>query len=146
GGTFAGPPWNGTLDLIHKVTGTTLITYDRSGFGKSELNPNETDPAQFGILNGIEELERALAKLGYDGDIILVGHSYGAFYSTLYAARHPEKVKYVVMANAQLAGYWTDDRLAQAEPVKKDEIPLGDYYLRSNFPNTVRIIRQAEIP
>ena len=145
-GTFVGPPWNGTLELIHQVTGTTLIRYHRAGFGKSELNPKETDDAKFGIINSIEELETGLAKLGYDGDIILVGHAYGAFMSTLYAARHPEKVRYVVMVNGLLADYITDERLAQSGPVERDEDNLGQYYLRTNMPNTVRIMRQTDIP
>ena len=34
GGGNDGSVWNNILDPISKVTGTTLITYDRSGFGK----------------------------------------------------------------------------------------------------------------
>ena len=110
GGTFKGPPWNNTLDLIHKITGATLITYDWSGFGKSELNPNESEDDEFGIINGMEELETALNKLGYDEDIILVGHAFGALYAMIYAARNPEKIKYMVLLNGHLRDYWTDER------------------------------------
>lgn len=100
-----GSVWDNILEKLHGATGTTLIAYDRTGFGKSEVNPNLTNDSDFGILNGITELETGLAKLGYDGDIMLVPHSYGGFYTTLYAARHPEKVKYVVRGDANLVGH-----------------------------------------
>ena len=82
---------NGTLDLIHQRTGATLITFDRSGFGKSELNLNTSEDIDFGIINGREELETDLTKLGYGKDIILVGHSLETLYSILFATRHLEK-------------------------------------------------------
>lgn len=145
GNTFDGPPWNGTLDAIHRITGTTLITYDRSGFGKSELNPSTTDPSDFGIENGMVELETALAKLGLDGDVILVGHSYGAYYSMNYAARHPDRVKAMVLLNAHLPDYWTAERLAQVGEPDKNAVTPGAYYLMTNFPRTTQVIREHEL-
>ncbi|MGB6151008.1 MAG: alpha/beta hydrolase, partial [Pricia sp.] len=69
-----GSVWDNILEKTHKVTGTTLITYDRSGFGKSELKPNLQNDTDFGILNGLKELEMGLSRLGYDDEIILVSH------------------------------------------------------------------------
>lgn len=144
-----GSVWNPILEKIHAVTGTTLITYDRAGFGKSEVNPNLKNDADFGILNGIKELETGLAKLGFDKDIILVPHSYGGFYTTLYAARHPEKVKYVVRIDANLVGHYTDDVLtameAEAAPPKTPET-LGNYYLVKTYPETVKLLRTIDFP
>ncbi|MDO6517800.1 alpha/beta fold hydrolase [Zobellia uliginosa] len=100
-----GSVWDNILEKIHKVTGTTLITYDRSGFGKSELNPNLKSDTDFGILNGIKELETGLSKLGYDNDIILVSHSYGGLYNLLYANKHPKKVKSVVLIDVTLNNF-----------------------------------------
>src|SRR5690554_765328 len=145
GSTFDGPPWNGTLDAIHRITGATLITYDRSGFGKSELNPATTDPSDFGIENGMVELETALAKLGLDGEVILVGHSYGAFYSMNYAARNPDKVKGMVLLNAHLPDYWTAERLAQAPEPDQNAVTPAAYYLMTNFPRTTQVIRDQEL-
>src|ERR1700679_1764494 len=84
--------WTGLLKPISELTGTTLITYDRPGFGKSTLDTNK-----HGLLNGILGLETALHRLGYDKDIILVAHSQGAFSATVYAYRHPDKVKAAVL-------------------------------------------------
>lgn len=143
-----GSVWNNILDPISKVTGTTLITYDRSGFGKSEINSKETDDSKHGIINGMQELEIGLKRLGYDGDIILVSHSYGGFYTTLYAARHPEKVKYVVMIDANLASAFNDEWINKilSDPIEKNEENLGMYYLLTNFPKTVKIMKQTKFP
>ena len=35
-----GTVWKAIAKDVHDVTGTTVIYYDRSGFGTSELNPN----------------------------------------------------------------------------------------------------------
>ena len=66
--------WEAIAKDVHDVTGTTVIYYDRSGFGKSELNPNHKNDENFGIENGILELEKSLKKLGYFNDLILVSH------------------------------------------------------------------------
>ena len=39
-------------------------------------------------------------KVGLRRDIMLVAHSYGGFYSELYAFRHPNHVKAVVLIDA----------------------------------------------
>lgn len=144
-----GSVWNNILEKIHAVTGTTLITYDRAGFGKSELNPNLKNDSDFGILNGLTELETSLAKLGFDKDIILVPHSYGGFYTTLYASRHPEKVKYVVRIDANLVDFYTEDALkmmAQQEAPPKTPETLGNYYLFKTYPETVKLLRTIDFP
>jgi pimeloyl-ACP methyl ester carboxylesterase len=145
-----GSIWDNILDKIHKVTGTTLITYDRSGFGKSEVNPNLKNESDFGILNGIKELETGLTKLGFNDEIILVPHSYGGFYTTLYTSRHPDKVKYVVRIDANLIGFYTDDILKlmkekEVVPPKSAET-LGFYYLVKTYPETVKILRKIDFP
>jgi len=144
-----GTVWNDLLKPIHDITGTTLITYDRAGFGKSEINPAiETDEGH-GILNGIEELEIALKKLGYFDDIIIVSHSYGGFYATLFSARNPDKVKYNIRIDSVLEGWYTDEVLKKIEsenvPPKTKET-LGIYYLVTNYTNTVRLMRNIEFP
>lgn len=144
-----GSIWDSILEKIHKVTSTTLITYDRSGFGKSELNPNLKNESDFGILNGIKELETGLSKLGFNDEIILVPHSYGGFYTTLYASRHPDKIKYVVRIDANLIGIYTADvlkRMDEEELPPKSGETLGFYYLLKNYPETVKILRNIDFP
>ena len=52
-------------------------------------------------------------SLGYAGDIMLVAHSLGGFYATLYASRHPQHVKAAVLIDANPACFFTDDYLAR---------------------------------
>ncbi|APQ18921.1 hypothetical protein A9200_05235 [Maribacter hydrothermalis] len=144
-----GSVWDNILERIQKVTGTTLITYDRTGFGQSEVNPNLKNDIDFGIINGITELETGLSKLGYDNEIILVPHSYGGFYTTLYASKHPEKVKYVVRIDANLVDVYTDDVLnimAQQPTPPKSPETLGNYYLYKTYPETVKLLREVKFP
>ena len=144
-----GSVWDPILKKIHKVTGTTLITYDRSGFGQSEVNPNLKNDSDFGIENGIEELETGLSKLSFNNEIILVPHSYGGFYTTLYAARHPDKVKYVVRIDANLVGVYTDDVLKimdEEEAPPKSPETLGIFYLVKNYAETVKTLREIDFP
>ncbi|TDT45026.1 pimeloyl-ACP methyl ester carboxylesterase [Maribacter spongiicola] len=141
--------WTSILERIHKVTGTTLITYDRSGFGQSELNSALKNDSDFGIENGIKELETGLAKLGYGDDIILVSHSYGGQYNLLYANKHPKKVKSIVLIDATLSDFWNDDFLAMRDKfVDINTIPkgTGDYYLNFNYNEIMRSLRNTQFP
>ncbi|SIR29846.1 alpha/beta fold hydrolase [Maribacter ulvicola] len=141
--------WTPILERIHEVTGTTLITYDRSGFGKSELNPALKNESDFGIENGIKELEAGLAKLGYSDDIILVSHSYGGLYNLLYARNHPKKVKSIVLIDATLSNFWNEDFLAMRDKfVDINTIPkdTGDYYLNYNYNEIMRSLRNTQFP
>lgn len=145
-----GSVWKSILEHVHDVTGTTVISYDRSGFGKSELNPNHKTDNEYGILNGIIELETGLKKLGYFDDIILVSHSYGGFYTTLFSMKNPEIVKYNVRVDANLAGQYTEDILVKAEQDNSvQELKskhLGMYYLGINFANSVRLMWETNYP
>ncbi|MGO4920903.1 alpha/beta fold hydrolase [Maribacter spongiicola] len=141
--------WAPILERIHQVTGTTLITYDRTGFGQSELNPNLKSDSDFGIENGIKELETALAKLGYNNEIILVSHSYGGLYNLLYANKHPKKVKSIVLIDATLSDFWNEDFLAMRDMfVDINTIPkgTGDYYLNFNYNEIMRSLRNTQFP
>lgn len=145
-----GKVWEEIAQHVHDITGTTVIYYDRSGFGKSELNPNNKNEEEFGIENGFLELETSLKKLGYFNNLILVSHSYGGFYTTLFSARNPGKVLYNIRVDANLAQQYTDDILVKAEQdnsvqeMKNEN--LGMYYLGINFANTVRLMWKTEYP
>lgn len=141
--------WDNILEKIHKVTGTTLITYDRSGFGQSELNPTLKKDSDFGIENGIKELETGLSKLNYDSDIILVSHSYGGLYNLLYTLKHPKKVKSVVLIDAVLSNYWNEELLTIRDmhvDISGIPKPSGDYYMNFNFNEIMRYVRNMEFP
>jgi pimeloyl-ACP methyl ester carboxylesterase len=98
--------WDGIIQPIADITGAPVITYDRQGFGKSTI-----DPKRKGIEDEINALETALTKLGYFKEILLVSHSFGGFYNTVFANRNPQKVKGVVFIDASMACIFADDML-----------------------------------
>jgi pimeloyl-ACP methyl ester carboxylesterase len=153
GGGDDGTVWDSLLNPIAGITGAPLITYDRAGFGTSEIDANERDINKHGILNGIEGLEAGLRKLGYGGTIVLVAHSYGGLYATLYATRHPTLVKAAVFVDASTACWFDDAFLShfvnerkREDTVKAKADNLGMYYQSANLPKTVAIVRNVAFP
>jgi pimeloyl-ACP methyl ester carboxylesterase len=143
--------WAAIEGPIHQITGATLITYDRAGFGRSELNVSHRAVSDHGIENGLEELELALNHLGYNGDIMLVAHSYGALYATLYAARHPKLVKAAVLIDGSSACWFTKDWLKNFVRERQNEHkPTGEnpgaFYQSENLPATIEILRRTNFP
>jgi len=68
GGGDGGSVWADVAKPVREITGATIITYDRAGFGESELGAKEPAAEKHGIENGVEELEAALKQLEYDGN------------------------------------------------------------------------------
>ncbi len=153
GGGDDGTVWDSLLNPIAGITGAPLITYDRAGFGQSEIDANERDIAKHGILNGVAGLEAGLRKLGYGGNIVLVAHSYGGLYATLYATRNPTFVKAAVFVDASTACWFDDAFLSNFVNARKSEdtakakaANLGMYYQSANLPTTVAIMRRVTFP
>jgi pimeloyl-ACP methyl ester carboxylesterase len=145
--------WDVILKPIADITHATLITYDRDGFGKSELDTSNHDLDKHGILQGIQGLETGLKKLGYDRNIMLVGHSYGGFCATLYAARHPEKVKAAVLIDANQVCWFTDTYVDSVMKLRKDHWAKNkptnnwaDYYAGLSLASTVEIMKRSPFP
>jgi len=147
-----GTVWNSILAPIAEITGATLITYDRAGFGKSTINTLETDESKHGIINSVEDLEAGLKILGYDKEIILVSHSYGGHLSTLYSVRHPDLVKSIVLIDVTHNFYYMNDYFEKESKKEEKHLPemkknnLGFYYLALNFSETSNIMGKLTIP
>jgi pimeloyl-ACP methyl ester carboxylesterase len=147
--------WDGILKPLSEITGATLITYDRLGFGKSEFDRGDTS-RKHGLENGVEDLEAGLKTLGYDGDVILVSHSLGGFYSQFFASRHPDRVKAAVLIDSSYACMFTPDvyldkMMDSMKAMGSDLENLkrtnpGRYYIYVNYPDTVHIMRKTTFP
>lgn len=150
GGGAIGTTWNSILEPIFKITGTTLITYDRAGQGKSTIDTLGTDVKKHGIINLVEDLETGLKKLGYDKEIILVAHSYGGYLATLYSTRHPTLVKSVVLidVNHNYFDKYVEEHIQSAAKFlpefKKNK--LGLYYQLINLRETTKMMSKLSIP
>ncbi len=155
GGGDDGSVWDGILKPLSEITGATLITYDRLGFGKSEFDSADTS-RKHGLENGVEDLEAGLKALGYDGDVLLVSHSLGGFYSQFFASRHPDRVKAAVLIDSSYACMFTPDaNLDKMMDSMKAMVPdlealqrtnLGRYYIYVNYPDSVHIMRKTAFP
>jgi tetratricopeptide (TPR) repeat protein len=150
GGGSDGTVWNSILKPIADITGATIITYDREGFGKSTINTLETEVSKHGMLNSILDLEIGLKKLGYNKQIMLVSHSYGGYFSTLYSVRNPNLVKSIVLidVNHNFMDKFVESDLKKQELLipewKKNK--LGLYYMASNIRETVKMMSEMSIP
>ena len=145
GGGDNAATWNDLLPAVYNATGATLITYDRQGFGSSGL-----DTERYSIQGEIAGLETALIRLGYDVPVIMVAHSLGAFYTTLYTARHPLLVKGIVMLDGSLSSFFNKDaarkmlKMYDMEVLKQKN--TGAYYTMLHFEETCNFMRTVTLP
>ena len=147
-----GSIWKHLLEPIHSITGTTLITYDRPGYGKSEHNLDLPDAKKGLITYGIRDLEIGLKKLNYTGDFILVSHSYGGFYSAMFASRNAKKIKGIVLLDAShicythyvLHKYISRNTKSYLKNLKS--LHTGVYYETLAYEETVEIMNGIEFP
>ena len=150
GGGSDGTVWNSILKPIADITGATIITYDREGFGKSTINTLETEVSKHGMLNSILDLEIGLKKLGFKNQIMLVSHSFGGYFTTLYSVRNPNLVKSIVLidVNHNFMDKFVESDLKKQELLipewKKNK--LGLYYMASNIRETVKMMSEISIP
>jgi tetratricopeptide (TPR) repeat protein len=147
-----GSIWDTILPPIINNTGATVITYDRAGFGKSSINNTDTSLSKHGLLSGIDDLELGLKKLGFGKQIMLVSHSYGGYYSTLYSVRHPDLVKSIVLIDINHNFY--SNQVYLAEEIQSEEQSLSEwkknnpglYYLHATIGETAKMMESISIP
>ncbi len=83
---------------------TTACFYDRAGYGFSDPSPHSMT-----AQNVSDDLTRLLDKAGVQKPIVLVGHSLGGLYATLYADRFPSQVAGLVLIDPAFAGQDLDE-------------------------------------
>ena len=71
---------------------TTVVTYDRAGYGSSEPGPLPRDSR-----TEADELRAMLHELGVARPYVLVGHSLGGLNMEVYAHRYPDEVAGLVL-------------------------------------------------
>ncbi|QNP59663.1 alpha/beta fold hydrolase [Paenacidovorax monticola] len=90
----------GTLEWWAKVwpevaRDTTVLAYNRAGYGKSEASPEARDGAHI-----VEELRALLRERGLAPPYILVGHSLGGLYMQWFARRYPQELAALVLVDS----------------------------------------------
>jgi pimeloyl-ACP methyl ester carboxylesterase len=145
GGALDAGQWDSISTVLHRKLDATIITYDRQGFGKSGL-----DTLQYNILNEVSGLEFAIEQLGYaKSDMLLVSHSLGAFYSRLYANRHPLLIRGIIMLDPRIPSK-ADMKFAMGifkklnrNDFSKEE--LGLYYVLAAMERNSDLVRKKSI-
>ena len=134
-------------DTLAELTGMRVMSYDRSGFGKSELGPNE-----FNAMDEMAALKKCLEAQGFKDKYILVGHSYGGFLIQLFTSQYAELVRGLVLIdpmNAKFVDKFGLDNLNAVTPYFEN--PTSNNQKAGNrmidhFPEALAIMRDKELP
>lgn len=78
---------------------TTVCSYDRAGYGFSDRASRPSDAS-----NAIDDLHRLIKKAGLAVPVVLVGHSNGGIYASLYARIFPREVAGMVLVDLVMQG------------------------------------------
>jgi pimeloyl-ACP methyl ester carboxylesterase len=89
----ASSDWEKVADGV--ATFTRVCTYDRAGYGWSDVGPRPRTSQQV-----VEELRVLLNKAGLKPPYLLLGHSWGGLNLRLYASLHPEEVAGLILVDA----------------------------------------------
>lgn len=136
--------WDNLLKPLHDSLGATLITYDREGFGKSEL-----DTTDLNIITEIKGLEIALKKMGFVNKYFLVAHSLGGNYAITFTSRNSKKVVGGVFIDIVSPCFMTEDKAREVKNIFHDSLEvikkesLGFYYIVQNYEYTSKVMREA---
>lgn len=91
------------------ATFTRVCAYDRAGLAWSDTAPHRPTLARV-----LDDLHALLTKGQIAAPYVLVGHSYGGFVVSAYAARHPEQVAGLVFVDMPAPGEWIQISRQQA--------------------------------
>jgi pimeloyl-ACP methyl ester carboxylesterase len=91
GGGADATQWNAIQQRLADETNATIVSYDRAGFGLSDLPTSDYD-----IVDEAENLHKALEALGTKS-LIIVSHSYGAFVTQAYQHLYPNTVSSIIL-------------------------------------------------
>ncbi|TBW26557.1 alpha/beta fold hydrolase [Gramella sp. KN1008] len=140
--------WKKILKPIQESTGATIITYDRAGLGKSGI-----DTLAVNFQQEVIDLERALQKLGVNNELFIVSHSFGGFYSTLFANRNKERVKGAVFIDVALPCFFTKEwsanyvsTIAEKDWKMLKEYRKGLFYVLKNLEQISGFMSDKSLP
>lgn len=139
-----GSVWDTILRPLHDSLGVTLITYDRAGFGKSEI-----DTTDLNIITEIEGLEIALRKLGFVNKYFIVAHSLGGNYAMAFTQRNSNKVVGGVFIDIVSPCFMTESKALEVKNIFHDSLEVikkespGFYFIVKNYEHTSMVMREA---
>ncbi len=143
--------WSAVQPELARLTGSAVVSYDRAGFGESELPVHP-----YSALQEVAVLRACLEQLGLAERVILVGHSYGGLLNLLYAHEYPESVKGIVLIDPNTVDfvdaiggpYQLMDLPADtlSPPPELPKAHKAGIRQSGAFPVTLEMVRRATIP
>jgi pimeloyl-ACP methyl ester carboxylesterase len=83
-----------------RIAQTTMVcSYDRAGYGFSDAATRASD-----AINAVDDLHRLIERAKLPVPVVLVGHSNGGIYASLYARTYPGDVAGMVLVDPGYAG------------------------------------------
>lgn len=126
--------WEGLVPgLVAK--GHRVLTYDLYGRGYSDRPSGRQDAAFF-----VDQLEELFSGQAVDGPVTLIGYSMGGAIATAYAARHPDRLRELVLIAPAGLGH---DLGPVARLVARGSL-LGRWLMLAAFPSSFRKGCEAE--
>lgn len=145
GGGLDAAQWIKLQPQLSDATGATVVSYDRAGFGESGL------PAEkYSLEDQVSWLHQGLMKLGVPKEVVLVGHSYGAFLSQLYAKHNPDATLAAVLIDPNTVAFVDSIGGPQVIPVNipadmPHKLAAATERMRDSMFETVAAVRQAPL-
>ncbi|MCP4158071.1 MAG: alpha/beta hydrolase [bacterium] len=107
--------------IVYKIAGhSTVVTYDRPGYGNSQLGVGPVD----GITTA-RELKSLLVSLKLPGPYLIVGHSYGGKISRLFASLFPKDICGIVLIDSNHHDFSAAYRAIMTDEEKKRYGPIS---------------------
>lgn len=126
--------WDGLTDGLGAM-GYRVLSYDLFGRGFSDRPEGEQDAEFF-----LKQLEDLLEAEEITEEITLIGYSMGGSIATCYAAKHPDKVRHLVL----IAPGGVTMKLDGLSRFIRDMPGLGDWLMLALFPGKHRRETEAE--
>ena len=125
--------WNALAGLL--AESATVLTFDRAGYGKSEIGEKPAHARQAAL-----DLRRLLEELAVPKPYLVVGHSYGDRVARIYASLFPEGLGGLILMEGTPPGFLkaqkkvlsgtdleTWERMESARPVPAHPRTEADY-------------------
>lgn len=139
-----GSVWSEVCKRLRQYIDAPIVTYDRAGFGRSEIDTNKIN-----ITNEVNDLREGLKQLKFEGNYFLVAHSLGGNYAMKFIADAPDKVKGAIFIDIVSPYFMTALRATQTKQLFMDSLAsikkesIGFYHLVLNYENTSAVMREV---
>jgi pimeloyl-ACP methyl ester carboxylesterase len=100
GGGADASEWAGLLPQLAETTRSAVVSYDRAGFGRSDLPSTPYD-----VRRELAALHSALQHLHLADSIIIVGHSYGGLLAQIYAHEYSRTVLGLILVDPNTVAF-----------------------------------------